>query len=281
MSPMIWKTFAMDTAFSNSLGTYPLATRVPMLKSLGYDACYYLLWNAAECDELAQLAAVCEAEQLPCAGVWVYMSLSHAQRPRNDDAIARAMTLIPRGSALELTIGSAAEPGLSYSDPAGDSGVLRVLESLLRVADERGIDIVLYPHINCWMERHDDALRLCDALRHPRLGLAFCAWHWYALKPRDLAPQLARLAGHLRSVNCCGSRPVRDALPTIEPVDDGELDSFTLLKLLHRLGYRGYVGVQGYSAGGDAYAKLRRSLAALHDIQARLQRHPEWSGAAS
>jgi sugar phosphate isomerase/epimerase len=281
MSQLIWKTFAMDTAFSNSLGTYPLPTRVSMLKSLGYDACYCLMGNASQCDELSQLGAICDAVQLPCAGVWAYMSLGHEQWPRNDEAIARAMSFIPRGSALELTIGSAVERGLSHSDPAGDAGVCRVLESLLGEADKRGIDIVLYPHIHTWMERHDDALRLCQAMRHRRLGLAFCAWHWYALKARDLVPQLARLAPFLRSVNCCGSRPVKDGLPSIEPVDDGELDHFTILSLLHRLNYRGYVGVQGYSAGGDAYAKLRRSLAALHDIQARLKRHPEWIGATA
>jgi sugar phosphate isomerase/epimerase len=281
MSDMIWKTFAMETAFSNSLGTYPLATRVQMLKSLGYDAYYHMLWNPIPIDELSQLASVCAAAQLPCVGVWAYMELGHEQRPRNDEVIARVITRLAPGSALELAIGTAAKPGLSLSDPAGDDGVLGVLESLLRLAEQRDIDIVLYPHIRCWMERHDDALRLCETLRHRRLGLAFCAWHWYALGPRDLAPQLARLAPHLRSVNCCGTRPVRDALPTIEPLDDGELDHFTLLGLLHRLGYRGYVGVQGYSAGGDAYAKLRRSLAALHDIQARLQRHPEWSGATA
>ena len=63
---------------------------------------------------------------------------------------------------------------------------------------------------------------------------------------------------------------------TIEVLDDGELDSFIVLGELRRAGYDGFIGIQGYSLGGDAYAKFRRSLAALRDIERRLDEHPQW-----
>ena len=88
---------------------------------------------------------------------------------------------------------------------------------------------------------------------------------------------------YLHLANLCGSRRLGTGgagtgLPaTIEPLDEGELDNFAVLGAPRAVGYAGPIGVQGYSVGGDAYAKLRRSLAALHDMQRRLDAHPDWA----
>ena len=75
----------------------------------------------------------------------------------------------------------------------------------------------------------------------------------------------------------CGSRKVKDSIPTLEPLDEGELDNFALLGLLRKLDYHGMVGLQGYSVGGDVYTKLKRSLAVFRDMERRLDAHPAWA----
>jgi hypothetical protein len=85
---------------------------------------------------------------------------------------------------------------------------------------------------------------------------------------------------YLRQVNLCGSRRSASGVAgkaTIEPLDEGELDNFALLGHLRRIGYEGFIGFQGYSIGGDVYAKLRRSLGALREMEQRLDRHPHWA----
>ena len=102
--------------------------------------------------------------------------------------------------------------------------------------------------------------------------------HWYAVGGQDLRQSLNSVAPYLASVNVCGSRRVNGwVMPaTIEPLDEGELDTIVVLSELKRIGYDLYVGMQGYSLAGDAHAKFRRSLAALHDIERRIEAHRTW-----
>lgn len=55
------------------------------------------------------------------------------------------------------------------------------------------------------------------------------------------------------------------------------IDNFAVLGALRAVGYAGPMGVQGYSVGGDAYATLRHSLAALRDMARQLDAHPDWA----
>ncbi|MNN96041.1 hypothetical protein D3C81_2149570 [compost metagenome] len=55
------------------------------------------------------------------------------------------------------------------------------------------------------------------------------------------------------------------------------MDNFALVALLNRLGYEGYLGWQGWGEGGDVFAKLERSLAALKSMTARAIQNPHWA----
>ncbi|CDR01195.1 hypothetical protein [Streptomyces iranensis] len=60
-------------------------------------------------------------------------------------------------------------------------------------------------------------------------------------------------------------------------IGEGEFDNFAFLGLLGSLDYHGWLGVQGYGIGGDAYENFRRSRDALRGIEHRLGRHPSWA----
>jgi sugar phosphate isomerase/epimerase len=272
----------MDTSFHSSLGAYPFATRCEMLAELGYDATYLTLWDEASWADLGQIASVRERHGLDVAAVFADLFIdAPADHPGN----ARVMDLVRtvEGTRIvELTLRTM-EIGTPFarSAPDGDGAALRWLEPLVRVAAERGITLALYPHIYWWMERTEDAVRLCRTIDSPALRITFPAFHWYAVDGTGLTGRLAEAAPYLALVNVCGSSR-RDAsgggMPaTIQPLDEGELDLFALLGAVRATGFRGPVGIQGYSVGGDAYARLRRSLAAFRDIEARLDAHPHWA----
>lgn len=277
---MSYRVFAMDTYFNTPLGAYPFETRCEMLRELGYDA-LYLSTNeqATTWDEVARLAQVKSRHGLEVAAVYASLDTAGDDQHTNNRRILRLVETLEGCDHLELSLRSSRE-GVKSSDPAVDDAARRWLDKLLKAAAGRRITISLYPHIYFWLERVEDAVRLCRAYNHPQLRAVFCGFHWYAVDGQNLVTRLQEAAPWLRSVNLCGSRRVTagGGLPaTIETMDEGDLDNFALLGLLHQLGYRDLIGFQGYSIGGDVYAKLQRSLTVFRDMEHRLAQHPNWS----
>jgi len=285
---MAHSVYARDTSFYNPLGSYDFDARCEMLCDLGYNATYLTLWKgpAAWRDhawaDLSRLAMVRERHGLGVAAVYAWLDIAAPDDHRENAKVLRLLETLEGCTTVELTV-TCGDPAIGRSDPAGDAAATRWLRRLLPVAERRGIALALYPHINHWLERIEDAARLCAAIDHPLLRAVFYGFHWYAIDGKDLGARLQLAAPYLHLANLCGSRRRGTGgggagLPaTIEPLDEGELDNFAVLGALRAVGYAGPVGVQGYSVGGDAYAKLRRSLAALRDMQRRLDAHPDWA----
>ncbi len=275
---MSWRLFAMDTHFERALGAYGFDARCEILKELGYDATYLSLLNEAAWDDLPRLAGVRSRHAMEVAGVWLMIDLAGGEDHPGNLRVLRAIESTPGRLRYEISLRSS-DKALARSDPAGDAAASRWLARLLLAAEKADATISLYPHLNFWMERLGDAVRLCRALAHPRLGAVFCGFHWYAVDGADLRGRLAEAAPLLRSLNLCGTRRVPGArIPaTIEPLDAGELDHFAVLGLLREIGYSNMIGFQGYGMGGDVYANLRRSIVAFRDMEARLDRHPSWA----
>jgi sugar phosphate isomerase/epimerase len=277
------KLFAMDTWFVNSTGYYPLETRASMLSELGFDGMYFVCGLSPEhiereTEEFARLRAVSAGHKLELGAVFCPYDIS---LPPDAPGNARALHVagnLPDCKTLDLALtafGGKWSPG----DASHDAAAERALLPLLDIAERDDFVVALYPHIYFWLEKADDALRLCQRIGHPRLRLNFCGMHWFSVDANPLFPLLERLLPHLHSVNLNGARKPNPAgLPcTIEPLGEGEMDNFAVLWKLHQLGFNGWFGLQGYSVGGDIYKKLADSLQTFRDYEARIEAHPEWS----
>jgi sugar phosphate isomerase/epimerase len=272
------RVYAMDTFFYHSLGAYEFDVRCEMLAELKYDATYLTLWSEAAWQDLPRLRDVKRKFGLDVAATYVSLDLDDAAGTSKLD-VEKLLQTIEGCNQIELAI-TASGKSVKPSDPSADDCVLKLLERLLRIAETRDLKIFLYPHINHWLERTSDALRLCQRISHPRLGAMFCGFHWYAVDRCDVFSLLETATPFLRQVNLCGSRLDPDGLAnkaTIETIDEGELDNFAILGALRRIGYDGMIGLQGYSIGGDVYSKLQRSIIAFRDMESRLARHPQWA----
>ena len=271
--------YAMDTSFYTSLGSYGLEARCEMLRQLGYDATYVTLWSDEAWAEVPMLASVKEMYGLDVAAVYATLDIAAGWDDQGNRRIRELVDTLEGCDTVELSVKST-DPGMPLSDPAGDAAASALLADLLAVAERRGITLALYPHIRFWMERVEDAARLCRAIDSRHLRMVFATYHWYAADGKNLAAAVEAAAPFLALANVCGSRRFDNGsgLPaTIEPVDEGELDVFAVVGRLRASGYDGPLGVQGYSVAGDVYAKLRRSLEALRDIERRVDDHPAWA----
>ena len=269
----------MDTSFYNSLGAYEFDARCEMLRELGYDAAYLTLWSDDAWADVPRLASVKERYGLDVAAVYATLDIAGHTNHEENRRIVDLVATVEGCGVIELSLRSS-DPSLTRSDPAGDAAAGQWLRMLLGVAEHRGMTLALYPHHNFWMERIEDAVRLCHTIDHPLLRMSFPGYHWYAVDGTNLPKQLTAAVPYLVLANICGSRRVSNGrgLPaTIEPLDEGELDTFAVLGMLKEQGYDGPIGTQGYSIGGDPYARLQRSLIALRSMEHRLQEHPEWA----
>lgn len=265
----------MDTSFYHSIGAYDFGARCEMLCELGYDATYLTLWSEAAWSDLPKLAGVKSKYGLETAAVYVTLDITGADDHPGNLRIARMLETLEDCVNVELAVRSS-DPTAKRSDPLADETAIRWLDRFLKTAEKRRITISLYPHVNFWLERIEDAVRLCQRVNHPRLRAVFCGFHWFAVDGEKLSERLKLARPFLNSVNICGSRKVKDSIPTLEPLDEGELDNFALLGILRRLDYCGMVGLQGFSVGGDVYTKLKRSMVVFRDMERRLDKHPAW-----
>ena len=255
--------YGMDTGFYSRIGSYPPDVRTEMLAELGYDATYLTLWSERAWADLDGLAASAATHGLTVAALNV---VADAAAP--DERILDLIRTVTATRTVEIAIRE-----------DGDGQALRFLSKAVEAAEANGVDLLLYPHTYYWLERVEDAVRLCAALDHPRLRLLFPAFHWYAVDGTDLRSTLDAAAPYLGGVNLCGSRRLDGQYfpATIEPLDSGDLDNFAILGALRDVRYGGMVGIQGYGVGGDAYEHFRRSITALRDMERRLDSHPHWA----
>jgi sugar phosphate isomerase/epimerase len=273
---MVHKLTIGDIWFYNSMGSYSFETKCRIAQELGFDGMYFAIMSEDAWGLLPDLARMQADYGVAAAGVYIAVD-----SPDDETSVQNVIRLLESlEGASEISLAITNTPGSSgVSDPAGDDAAVAMLNRLLPIAERRGIDIVLYHHTYCWMERLDDAVRLCEKVQHPRLRAAFNGHHWYIVDGKKPDELIARAAPYLSAVNLNGSRrlPSDNGMPaTIELIDEGELDNFYLLGLLHKVGYSGPVGLQGFSIGGDAYPKLKRSYEAFRDMERRVEAHPEW-----
>jgi len=271
--------YPMDTGFYNSLGNYTLESRCAIAADLGFADTYLTLWSPEAWEDLGRLKTVSADHGLGVAGVYHILQLDQLDESAALGKIEEILEHLPQGAVLELAVQDSVASPFGKSAEAGDGLLLPFLAAVMARADRSGHEVSLYPHIDFWLERIEDAVRLCGQLGHPRLGLNFNAFHWYAVDGTGLDEKLAKAAPYLKLVTLNGSRQTDAGLgATIEPLDQGELDLFAVLGALRReAGFRGKIGFQGYSWGGDIHAKLERSLGYFRRMEDRLNRHPEWA----
>jgi sugar phosphate isomerase/epimerase len=263
---MSYPVHALDSFFYNSMGVYAFQSQCEMLAELGYDGITVSAWGGTPLTDLSLLPGVKARHGLDVAALYLVL-----HEGRNDAVLRRIVETVEGVELIELAVQTSIN---------GLDGILRNIESLLRIVERRGLRLVLYPHLKHVTQTTSQVLGLCERFAHPRLGMSFNGYHWYASQEGDLEQRLAAIRPWLMQVVLSGSAvsPLGwGGVATMEPVDRGELDNFAVLAALERAGYTGSVGILGWDYGGDIYLKLQRCLRTMRALEHRLHKHPEWA----
>lgn len=272
------KLYALDFAFYSSSGIYDFEAQCQIMKKVGYDGLHFSAWDGTRWESVRQIVGAKERHGIEVSGIYIVLDLRHGTDDLRNAGILRMLETLEECDTVNLSIRGAG-PGIQAGDAQGLEPVQTWLGQALAICERRGIDLLLYPHIGFWMDTHAVAVRLARSLAHPRLGIVFTGFHWYAQEGGNPLPVLREVLPYLRQVHLSGSRrsPLGfGRVATIEPLDAGECDNLALIGLLKRLGYSGPIGYLGWDEGGNPFNKLKRSFDALQEMIALSEENPSW-----
>jgi len=152
------------------------------------------------------------------------------------------------------------------SDPAGDQRCMEIVSELAKFAEPSGLKLVFYPHINQWLEKVSDGVRLAKKLNLDNVGTSFHLAHFLMKDNTDqLKETLSQAMPYLFLVSINGADDGdthRMEWPRIvQPLGRGSYDVYHVLELLKELGYSNPIGLQCYSIEGKAEEFLMYSAA--------------------
>lgn len=236
---------------------------VPLLQRLGYAGLGGQAGDAA-------MAQAVGAAGLTFYNGYLALDLAEESAILTDNLRRQVDALSASRATLWLALAKVSRGGqaLRREDPAAETLVRQQLGELARYAAARHVAISLYPHFGCWLEQVEVAQRLADSLDRPNLGITFNLCHWLKVEgsERDPEPVLRAAQPRLTFVTLNGA----DGGDTrnlswdrlIQPLGQGSYDISALLQKLHRAGYQGPIGFQGYGIAGDPEAVLRATMEA-------------------
>jgi sugar phosphate isomerase/epimerase len=268
-APKTHPIHALDSFFYTSMGVYAFQSQCEMLAELGYDGITVSAWGGTPLTDLSLLPTVKARHGLEVSALYTVL-----HEGRNDAVLRNIIESVEGVSLIELAVQTSIN---------GRGAILDFIESVLPIAERRGLRIALYPHFRHVTQTTSQVVALCEHFVHPLLGASFNGYHWYASQEGQLEDRLAAMRPWLMQVVLSGSAlsPLGwGGVATMEPLDRGELDNVAVLAALDRVGYTGSLGVLGWDYCGDVYTKLQRCLNTLRGMDQRLQRHLTRSAAA-
>jgi sugar phosphate isomerase/epimerase len=254
--------FAMDTAVRT-------LNELDRIKALGYDGISWMTGTPAE-----MTAVVAQVQQRGLKLYAVY-SYQYASLTRTD------LVLDPHlDGAMEALKGTDAviwlpitSDAFRVSSPDGDTIAVPALQQLADRAARCGLRVAIYPHMNCWAERVQDAVRLAKKVDRRNFGVTFNLCHCLMVGDETkISELLSEAMPHLFVVTVNGADSGAGGTTwdrLIRPLDEGSYDVNHVLKRLAELHYTGPVGLQGYGVKIPVEENLVRSMSAWRRLNRR------------
>jgi sugar phosphate isomerase/epimerase len=260
--------FAMDTSTQRPYprGTMPVDQQFDLLKELGYAG---VSWTADDPARVKEARDKATARGISLVSIYCPVTLTK-EGARPDPRLKEIIGVL-RGSGCIIWLHITSKD-FAKSSPEGDETALPGLREIAGWAEDAGLKVAIYPHLNDWTERVQDAVRVAKKVDRKNFGVGFNLCHCLKVGDEARIPELlAEAAPHLFIVTVNGADAGAagagwDRL--IQTLDRGTYDLKPLLKRLDEVGFRGPIAAQGYGIPGDVRENLTRSMEAWKRIVA-------------
>jgi len=256
--------FAMDTGTIDDAHK-SAESQAQMLKELGYAGIGYWERDGSKgAAGLAEMLGELDKNGLKAFPEYFTIKLEE-QNEKFMPLITESIGLLAgRGTYVWLAITSDSQ---RKSSPGGDEKAVAIIRQIADIAHEQGVGVALYPHVNFWLEKTDDAIRVAEKANRRNVGITFNLYHY--LKTRnsaDVNTAIQKAMPYLFAVTINGTTPAG----SIETLDSGTFDVYAFLKELKNKGFKGQIGLQHYGITGDVHVNLKRSMEAWKRFSQRL-----------
>ena len=241
--------FAMDTGTKDDKHR-TAKTQAEMLKELGYAGIGYTGVNG-----IPEMLEELDKNGLEMFTVYVGVCIDPDKQKYNSQLKEAIRQLKDRDTIIWLTIES---KKYSISSPQGDPAAVEIIWEIADMAEESGLRVALYPHINTWLERVEDAVRVAKKVNRKNAGVTFNLCHWLRVDDeKNMKPLLETAIAYLFVVTINGADSSSENWKQlIQTLDRGSFDTYQFLKTLKDLGYTSPIGLQGWGIGGDVHENL-------------------------
>lgn len=239
-----------------------LAEQAGLIKELGFDGVGHL-WL----DNVKERLETLDAAGLKLFQITIRVNMASKEAPYE----AKLKEVLPLLKDRNVQVCLLME-GVPPSDRQSDAVGVKIIRELSDLAKDSGTEIILYPHVNNWLERVEDAVHVARLVDRPNVGVMFNLCHWLKEDNEEGLKDLLKSAlPWLRAVSINGADRAEEikngAGNWLQPLDSGSFDVAGLLDVLKELGYTGPVGLQCWGIEGDARDHLTRSMGAWKGFQ--------------
>lgn len=166
-------------------------------------------------------------------------------------------------------------PSTEENDPVAVS----ILREIADMADKYGIKVMIYPHVNFWVDNVEDAIRVAEKVDRNNLGITFNLCHFLAdhgvNAQETFLPLVGRAMPHLFAISLNGAdTPTKEIIQTgnlwehlIQPLGEGNYDVNYYLDTFIKKGFKGPVGLQCYNIKEPKSVHLEKSMKAWKAMQ--------------
>ena len=256
-------------AFDNGTGgpSVPFDQQAAMLAELGYDGLAYA--GRLPLSRLGEMLAALDAHGLKMFNVYIGLNADPAKPPY--DPLLKSVVEQLKGRETQIWV-----PIVGGHPRAQDQDdrIVRILREIADLCNRSGIKVAIYPHINWYAERYEDAIRLAKKADRKNLGVVFNLSHFMIRDREELLEQrLPEGGAYLLGVSINGAdhgyRYSKDWKHLILSLDRGDYDVARVLVTLDQMGYHGPIGLQCHDMTGDPRDNLAHSMAGWRKLVVR------------
>lgn len=248
--------------------------QVQLLLDHGYDG-----MEKEGLDNLEEVLSELQKNDLKLFTIYVNVDLDNPEQPY-DPQLEEVFPKIQGTGAMPWLYVTSKKYAPSSAEH--DIVAVPVLQQIADMAQQYNIRVMLYPHMYYWVECIEDAMRVAEKVNRPNFGYTFNLCHFLAHKnkegkdPVSTYPALAKqaiprlFAISLNGADTHAADPDNIWRSYIQPLGEGDFDTYTFLKTFVDLGFKGPVGLQCYNIQEDKALHLKKSMQTWKRYQERM-----------
>ena len=263
--------------FNNGVKDERYATpekQVQLLKLLGYDG-----MEKKGIDGLAETLLALDNYGLKLYTMYLNINLDDEEHPYDKELKKVFRMLEGRPTIPWFYITS---KKYKPSSEENDAIAVPILQEIADMAKEYGVKVMIYPHVNFWVDNVEDAMRVAGKVNRRNLGITFNLCHLLANQgtkaDSSFIPMVEKAMPYLFAISINGAdEPTEEIMKSsnlwhylIQPLGQGNYNTYQYLNTFIERGFKGPVGLQCYNIKEDKPVHLKNSMVAWKNFQRKM-----------